>query len=109
MACPQEKANEFCSCQHLAKTKLGTGPASEIAAMLGVPDRWWTPYGHYDVTYLVRRSNIGDLRSKAWKIHGWILDAESENRLRLEFPYEWLLGVTCSLGFPRDYSRAMTS
>ena len=104
MTCPQEKANEFCSCWHLAKSKLGAGPAAEIAAMLGLPDhdeRWCTPWGQ-DVTYLCVRSDIGGFASKAWTIHGWILDEESESRLRLEFPEEWFLGVTCSLGFPRD-------
>ena len=105
MACPQEKANEFCSCVHLAKSKLGTAGASEIAALLGFPDqdnRWCTPWGQ-DVTYLCVRSDIGGFASNAWTIHGWILDEESMCALQEEFPDEWFLGVACSLGFPRDY------
>ena len=62
-----------------------------------------TPWGQ-DVTYLCVRSDIGGFASKAWTIHGWTLDEKSESRLRLQFPEEWFLGVTCSLGFPRDYS-----
>ena len=109
MACPQEKANEFCSCQHIAKSKLGAGPASEIAAMLGLPDhdeRWCTPWGQ-DVTYLCVRSDIGGYSSKAWTVHGWVLDDESMLQLQDEFPDEWFLGVTCSLGFPCDYSEVL--
>ena len=106
MACPQEKANEFCSCVHLARSKLGTAGASEIAALLGFPDqdnRWCTPWGQ-DVTYLCVRSDIGGYSSKAWTVHGWVLDDESMLQLQDEFPDEWFLGVTCSLGFPRGYS-----
>ncbi len=106
MICPQEKANEFCSVQHIANSILGRGPAFEIAAMLGLPDhdeRWCTPWGH-DVTYLCVRSDIGGYSSKAWTVHGWVLDDESMLQLQEEFPDEWFLGVTCSLGFPRDYS-----
>ena len=106
MICPQEKANEFCSVQHIANSILGRGPAFEIAAMLGLPDhdeRWCTPWGQ-DVTYLCVRSDIGGYSSKAWTVHGWVLDDESMLQLQDEFPDEWFLGVTCSLGLPRDYS-----
>ena len=57
-----------------------------------------------DVTYLCVRSDIGGYSSKAWTVHGWVLDDESMLQLQEEFPDEWFLGVTCSLGFPRDYS-----
>ena len=109
MICPQEKANEFCSVQHIANSILGRGPAFEIAAMLGLPDhdeRWCTPWGQ-DVTYLCVRSDIGGFASKAWTIHGWVLDEESMCQLQEEFPDEWFLGVTCSLGFPCDYSEVL--
>ena len=104
MACPHEKANDFCSCVHLAKSKLGTAGASEIAALLGFPDqdnRWCTPWGE-DVTYLCVRNDIGGFGSKAWTLCGWILDEESMCALQEEFPDEWFLGVPCSLGFPSD-------
>ena len=109
MICPQEKANEFWSVQHIANSILGRGPAFEIAAMLGLPDhdeRWCTPWGQ-DVTYLCVRSKIGGFVPKAGTIQGWILDAISEYTSRMEFPEEWFLGVTCSLGFPCDYSEVL--
>ena len=106
MICPQEKANEFCSVQHIANSILGRGPAFEIAAMLGLPDhdeRRCTPYGQ-DVTHLCVRSDNGVFSSNVWTVDGWVLDDESMLQLQDEFPDEWFLGVTCSLGFPRDYS-----
>ena len=69
-------------------------------------ERWCTPWGQ-DVTYLCVRSKIGGFVPKAWTIQGWILDAISEYTLRMEFPEEWFLEVTCSLGFPCDYSEVL--
>ena len=90
MAVARQKANEFCSCVHLEKTKLGTAGASEIASLLGFPEqdnRWCTPWGE-DVTYLCEISDIGGFGSKGWTIHGWILDEYSMWALKEEFPDE---------------------
>ena len=88
MAKPRRKANEFCTCVHLERGKLGISGASEIAAMLGLPERdsrWCTPWRD-DVSYLCNISNIGGFGSKGWTFHGWILDACSMEALQEEFP-----------------------
>ena len=67
---------------------LGISGASEIAAMLGLPERdnrWCTPWRD-DVSYLCNISNIGGFGSKGWTFHGWILDACSMEALQEEFP-----------------------
>ena len=90
MAVARRKANEYCSCLHLEKTKLGTAGASEIASMLGFPEqdnRWCTPWGE-DVTYLCEISDIGGYGSVGWTIHDWILDEYSMWALKEEFPDE---------------------
>ena len=103
MAMARQRAHEFCSCVHLEKKTLGAAVASEIAAMLGLPEqdrRWCTPWG-LDVTHFCDISTIGGFASVGWSIRGWILDHDSVIALNeelkgdsFEIP-EYYLGRIC--------------
>ena len=92
---PRQTANEFCSVIHIRKN-FGIALATELAEFLGFAEKdekWISPSGE-DMSDLCYMSDNGGL-SGSWTIDGYggyVLDDESMNALRREFPgsHRWI-------------------
>ena len=94
-------ADEYSSTIELNR-HFGTGGSTLIANFLGLDnrdDKWIAPDGQ-DLTMLCDMSATGGFDSReAWTVNGWILSAESMNKLKAEFPDQFakpLKGVSMS-------------
>ena len=90
-------ADAFAGIQALAKM-LGPGVgdmfAKKIGEFVGLPEldeRWITPEGR-DVTRCCGASSSGGFSSSHWTMQGWVLDDDSMQALKREFPKRFRLG-----------------
>ena len=93
---PRQTANEFCSVIHI-RNNFGIALATELAEFLGFAEKdekWISPSGE-DISFYYYMSDHRRFLSGAWTIHGYgghVLDDESMNALRREFPgsHRWI-------------------